>query len=31
MQEFEKWIKKIEGYLYNVQLLLKDDNCSYFL
>ena len=28
MQEFEKWIKKAEGDLYNVQLLLKDDNCQ---
>lgn len=28
MKEFEKWIKKAEGDLYNVQLLLKDDNCQ---
>ena len=28
MQEFEKWIKKAEGDLYNVQLLLNDENCQ---
>lgn len=26
MKEFEKWIKKAEGDLYNVELLLKDGN-----
>ncbi len=28
MKEFEKWIKKAEGDLYNVQLLLNDENCQ---
>ncbi|HEY4875935.1 MAG TPA: HEPN domain-containing protein, partial [Puia sp.] len=28
MKEFEKWIKKAEGDLYNVELLLKSENCQ---
>src|SRR5580704_76446 len=28
MKEFEKWIKKAEGDLYTVALLLKSENCQ---
>lgn len=28
MKEFEKWIKKADGDLYNVDLLLKSENCQ---
>jgi HEPN domain-containing protein len=28
MKEFEKWIKKAEGDLYNVSLLLRSENCQ---